>query len=179
MEPQKTLVTGGVRSGKSQFAENLLGARSGVTYLAPGPAPSAVTDPEWAARVAAHQAGRPADWTTVETHRLATALTEHPPPFLIDCLGTWVTAVVDELGSWDQPLAAWQSSFDQQLAELVEAWRAVEGPAVAVTNEVGWGLVSQYRSGRIFADLLGRTNQAMAAASDRVVLVVAGRALYL
>lgn len=179
MEPEKTLVTGGVRSGKSRYAEHLLAAHLEVTYLAPGPVPDPAKDPEWAARIAAHQLRRPARWTTVETDRLAEALTEHEPPFLIDCLGTWVTAVVDRLGTWEQPLAEWQSSFDAELAELVQAWGAADGLAVAVTNEVGWGLVSEYRSGRIFADLLGRTNQAIAAASDHVVLVVAGRPLYL
>jgi adenosylcobinamide kinase/adenosylcobinamide-phosphate guanylyltransferase len=55
----------------------------------------------------------------------------------------------------------------------------VPGVAVAVTNEVGWGLVSEHRSGRVFADLLGRTNQAVAAESEHLALVVAGRALYL
>ncbi len=55
------------------------------------------------------------------------------------------------------------------------AWRDVPGLAVAVTNEVGWGLVSEHRSGRLFTDLLGRVNTAMAAASDEVILVVAGR----
>ena len=53
------------------------------------------------------------------------------------------------------------------------------GTAVAVTNEVGWGLVSEHRSGRVFTDLLGRVNQAVAAASDEVILIVAGRALRL
>ena len=179
MKPERTLVTGGVRSGKSRYAEGLLSAYPGVTYLAPGPVPDPVADPEWAARIATHRAGRPASWTTVETAHLAEALAQHPPPFLLDCLGTWLTAVVDELGTWDVPLADWLGDFDARLTALVDAWRAVPGVAVAVTNEVGWGLVSEHRSGRVFTDLLGRTNQAVAAASDHVVLVVAGRALRL
>ncbi len=179
MEPEKTLVTGGVRSGKSRYAENLLAGQPEVTYLAPGPVPDPASDQEWAARIGAHRDRRPAGWTTVETDRLAEALTEHQPPFLVDCLGTWVTAVVDRLQTWDQPLVEWQASFDAELSELVRAWQAVDGLAVAVSNEVGWGLVSPYRSGRVFADLLGRTNQAIAEASDHVILVVAGRPLYL
>lgn len=178
MEPEKTLVTGGVRSGKSRFAESLLAAHPHVTYLAPGPVPDPAADPEWADRIAAHRAARPVGWTTVETDRLAQAMESREPPYLIDCLGTWVTAVVDGLGTWDAPLADWRPDFDTQLNALVEAWRAVPGVAVAVTNEVGWGLVSEHRSGRVFTDLLGRTNQAIAAASHQVVLVVAGRALY-
>jgi adenosylcobinamide kinase/adenosylcobinamide-phosphate guanylyltransferase len=179
MEPQKILITGGVRSGKSRYAEHLLSIHPDVTYLAPGPVPDPVADPEWAARITAHQEARPSSWRTVETSRVPEALTSHEPPILLDCLGTWLTAVVDGLGTWDLPLAQWQASFDNHLDELVQAWLDVPGLAVAVTNEVGMGLVSEHRSGRVFTDLLGRTNQALAAASDHVVLVVAGRALYL
>jgi adenosylcobinamide kinase/adenosylcobinamide-phosphate guanylyltransferase len=179
VEPDKTLVTGGARSGKSRYAEGLLSPHAHVTYLAPGPMPDPLADPEWAERVAAHRANRPDSWTTVETHRLAEALADSEPPILIDCLGTWLTAVVDELGTWELPLSEWQPQFDEQLSGLVVAWSAVPGQVVAVTNEVGWGVVCEHRSGRIFTDLLGRTNQAIAAASDQVVLMVAGRALSL
>ena len=177
--PQKVLVTGGVRSGKSRHAEALLASLDDVTYLAPGPVPDPTTDPEWAARVASHRARRPPSWRTVETADLAGALREAPGPVLVDCLGTWVTAVVDELGTWDQPLVAWQERFDVHLSALVATWEAHPALVVAVTNEVGWGLVSEHRSGRVFTDLLGRVNQAVAAHCDDVVLVVAGRALHL
>ena len=63
--------------------------------------------------------------------------------------------------------------------KLLQAWRTCSGPAVAVTNEVGWGLVSEHRSGRVFTDLLGQLNARFAEASDTVYLVVAGRALRL
>lgn len=176
--PARTLVTGGVRSGKSRYAENALRGQA-VTYVAPGPVPDPVTDPEWAERIARHRDSRPDGWRTLETTDVAGALRATTGPVLVDCLGTWLTAVVDELGTWEQPLQEWQPLFDARLDDLVAAWSAAEGPVVAVTNEVGWGLVSEYRSGRVFADLLGRTNQAVAAASDLVVLVVAGRALVL
>ena len=177
--PQKVLVTGGVRSGKSRHAEALLAGADGVTYVAPGPVPDPVADPERAARVAAHQAGRPASWRQVETADLATALRTADGPVLVDCLGTWVTAVVDGLGTWDQPLASWRDRFEVHLDALVAAWAAHPALVVAVTNEVGWGLVSEHRSGRVFTDLLGQVNQAVAAQCDDVVLVVAGRALHL
>ena len=98
---------------------------------------------------------------------------------MIDCLGTWLTAVIDRLGTWDEPLAAWEDDFHHELQDLIKAWQARRGTAVAVTNEVGWGLVSTYRSGRVFTELLGLVNQEMAAASDEVILVIAGRALRL
>ncbi len=179
MPAQKILVTGGVRSGKSRYAESLLVGASPVTYVAPGPVPDPDADPEWAARVGAHQAGRPASWRTVETADLAGALRAAEGAVLVDCLGTWVGAVVDDLGTWEQPLPTWQDRFDVGLDALVEAWRAHPGLLVAVTNEVGMGLVSEHRSGRVFTDLLGRVNQALAATCDDVVLLVAGRALHL
>ena len=179
MAAARTLITGGVRSGKSRIAEELLAAQSAVTYLAPGPIPDRRLDPEWADRVDAHRARRPAHWRTIETSELATALGAAPGAVLIDCLGTWVTAVVDQLGTWDQPLVTWQHRFDDHLDALIDAWRAAGGPLVAVTNEVGWSVVPEHRSGRTFRDLLGVTNQRMAAGSDDVLLVVAGRVLRL
>ena len=98
---------------------------------------------------------------------------------MIDCLGTWLTALIDRLGTWEQPFASWQSDFHNQLGDLVTAWRERRGLALAVTNEVGWGLVSPYQSGRVFTELLGQVNQEMAAASDEVILIIAGRALRL
>lgn len=176
---QKVLVTGGVRSGKSRYAEALLAGRDDVRYVAPGQPADPATDPEWAARVAAHQAGRPAAWQTAETIDLGKAIGTAGSAVLVDCLGTWVTGMVDALGTWDEPLTQWRGRFEEHLDALLQAWRAHPGTLVAVTNEVGWGLVSQHRSGRVFTDLLGRVNQAVAAECDDVVLVVAGRALHL
>jgi adenosylcobinamide kinase/adenosylcobinamide-phosphate guanylyltransferase len=176
---RRILVTGGVRSGKSAYAEGRLVDQPAVTYVAPGPVADPAADPEWAARIAQHQRRRPAHWTTCETIDLAAALRSGPPVIMIDCLGTWLTATIDAMGTWDQPLTDWRDAFDQRVTDLVDAWRGFDGLAVAVTNEVGWGLVSEHRSGRVFTDLLGRVNQQVAAASDELILVVAGRALAL
>ena len=172
----KVLVTGGVRSGKSRHAESLLDPASAVTYVAPGPSSSA-DDADWAARVAAHQLRRPPAWRTVETTDVAAAVAAAPGPVLVDCLGTWVTAVLDELAAWDAPHQAWGQALDARVEALVEAWTAAPGPLVAVTNEVGLGVVPAHRSGRVFRDVLGQVNQEVAAASDRVTLVIAGRTL--
>jgi adenosylcobinamide kinase/adenosylcobinamide-phosphate guanylyltransferase len=176
---RRILVTGGVRSGKSAYAEGRLVDQPAVTYVAPGPVADPAADPEWAARIARHQLQRPAHWTTLETTDLAAALRAAPTAIMIDCLGTWLTATIDVMGTWEQPLEHWRDTFDQRVADLVDAWREFDGLAVAVTNEVGWGLVSEHRSGRVFTDLLGRVNQQLAAASDELILVVAGRALAL
>ncbi len=104
MTARKVLVTGGMRSGKSRHAERLLAGEPHVTYVAPGPVPDPVADPEWAARIATHQSRRPDHWVTVETRKIAAVLRDSAPPIMIDCLGTWLTATIDHLGTWDQPL---------------------------------------------------------------------------
>ncbi len=175
--PRRILITGGSGSGKSRYAEGLFGPDERVTYIAPGALPDPENDAEWAERVAVHRRRRPAEWTTLETGDIIGALRQAPPPLLLDCLGTWLARHLDDVGAWERPRPEWQGAFDARLADLAAAWRGVPGRAVAVTNEVGWGLVSEHRSGRLFTDLLGRVNTAMAAASDEVILVVAGRPL--
>jgi adenosylcobinamide kinase/adenosylcobinamide-phosphate guanylyltransferase len=179
MPVRSTLVTGGVRSGKSTLAESLLREQLSVTYVAPGQIPDPVIDPEWAERVATHQARRPAHWHTVETVDVAAAVSAAAGAVLLDCLGTWVTAMVDHLQGWELPTSRWRPDFDSGVLDLVAAWRSAPGPLVAVTNEVGMGVVPEHRSGRLFRDLLGTVNQQIAAVSDDVLLVIAGRVLKL
>lgn len=173
------LVTGGVRSGKSRHAESLLSAEAPVSYLTPGYPADPAHDAEWAARVAAHQLRRPPAWRTVETLDLAAALADADGPVLIDCLGTWLTRLLDGWQAWDHDEAAWVPRLAEATAALAAAVRAHPADVVVVTNEVGWGLVSEYRAGRLFADHLGRVNQAVAAVSDQIILMVAGRPLTL
>jgi len=178
MASRRILVTGGTRSGKSAYAEKLLADQAAVTYLAPGPPADPATDPEWAGRIAVHQARRPAHWTTVETNDLPGALRAAAgEAVMIDSLGSWLTAALDRLEAWSTPPEAWTEPLADQVTDLVDAWRACRRIAVAVTNEVGLGLVSEHRSGRVFTDRLGDLNQAVARASDDVILMVAGRAL--
>lgn len=172
------LVTGGVRSGKSRHAEGLLDAHPDVTYVAPGPTTDEDTDPDWAQRIAAHRTRRPATWTTLESRDLAAALTT-PGPMLVDCLGTWLAAVLDGEQAWERPSALVHALVESRLSTAAAALRRATGPVVLVTNEVGLGVVPAHRSGRLFRDLLGITNQRLAAECDEVHLVVAGRVLVL
>jgi adenosylcobinamide kinase/adenosylcobinamide-phosphate guanylyltransferase len=173
------LVTGGVRSGKSRHAESLLSADAPVTYLTPGYPADPVKDAEWAARVAAHRLRRPPAWRTVESLELAAGIAEAPGPVLIDCLGTWLTRLMDGWQAWDDDAPEWASRLEAAVSGLAAAVAGHPSDVVVVTNEVGWGLVSEYRSGRLFADNLGRINQRVAASCDRVVLLVAGRPIVL
>lgn len=173
LTPRRTLVLGGARSGKSVTAERLLQAEPTVSYVATGLAPAAA-DAEWRARVQLHQDRRPAGWTTLETTDVAAAVRSARQPVLVDCLGGWLTALLDDAGAWAD-CAGWRARVDEQLDDLLAAWHAAPCPVVAVSNEVGAGVVPASASGRLFRDELGRLNTRMAAASERVLLVVAGR----
>lgn len=173
----RVLVTGGVRSGKSRHAEGLVGPGTAV-YVAPGPTAEEDPDPDWADRLAAHRARRPAAWRTWETRDLAASLTVEEP-VLVDCLGTWLTGVLDEAGLWDAPSDQVREHVGSLLDEALRALVARRQRAVLVTNEVGQGVVPEYRSGRLFRDLLGTVNQRVAEACEEVHLVVAGRVLVL
>lgn len=172
----RTLVLGGARSGKSRHAQQLLAGRSDVLYLAPGPVPDG-TDADWAARVAAHQQDRPATWTTLETTDVAAALESADRPVLVDCLATWLAAVLEEAGAWESADGdtGWSEHLDSEVERLRVAWGSVRVPVVAVSNEVGSGVVPGTRSGVLFRDALGRLNRILADASEDVRLVVAGR----
>jgi len=173
----RILVTGGVRSGKSRHAESLLSQAPSVTYVAPGPSVDEDSDPDWVARIAAHRARRSATWTTVESRDLASAL-RLDGPVLVDCLGTWLTGVLDSRGLWDASSDSVTSIVDALLDEVIGVLSARDD-VVLVTNEVGLGVVPSHRSGRLFRDLLGLVNQRLATTCDEVHLVVAGRVLRL
>ncbi|MBZ5734065.1 bifunctional adenosylcobinamide kinase/adenosylcobinamide-phosphate guanylyltransferase [Nocardioides sp. TRM66260-LWL] len=179
----RVLVTGGVRCGKSRHAESLLRGHDDVVYLAPGPVPEDADppDPDWQARIDRHRASRPAGWTTRESADLAGALRSVRGALLVDCLGTWLTRLLDD-GLWEasaeEVAAAVETALDDVVAAL--AGRPADaGPVVLVSNEVGWGVVPAHRSGRLFRDHLGVVNQRIAAVADEVHLVVAGRVLRL
>jgi adenosylcobinamide kinase/adenosylcobinamide-phosphate guanylyltransferase len=185
VRPHRTLIVGGARSGKSREAELRLSGQSAVTYLAAGPwadssAGQAALDAEWVARVAAHRAARPAWWHTKETLDLAGALRRETGALLIDGIGTWLAAIMDEAGAWSDPPAADVAGVLAGRADdLVGAWRQTSALVAAVTDQVGAGLVPPYPAGRMFRDQLGWLNQRIAAESDLVLQVVAGRVLTL
>ncbi|NKZ06394.1 bifunctional adenosylcobinamide kinase/adenosylcobinamide-phosphate guanylyltransferase [Actinomadura latina] len=166
--PFRTLLLGGSRSGKSAEAEMRLAACPDVRYVATGPVRD--DDPEWTARVAAHRLRRPAWWRTAETTDLADVLASGTGAVLVDGIGTWLAAAMDETAAWDDP-----SRAAPRIDALVAAWRATAARVVAVSDEVGLSLVPATPSGRAFRDMLGLVNQRLAAESEEAALVVAGR----
>ncbi|MFY9492824.1 MAG: bifunctional adenosylcobinamide kinase/adenosylcobinamide-phosphate guanylyltransferase [Mycobacterium sp.] len=167
----RTLVLGGIRSGKSRWAEaaiteNLTDGDT-VCYVATGAALTA--DPDWEQRIAAHRHRRPPSWSTAETAEVAALLRTDPTtPVLVDDLGGWLTAVLDRSG-WDA------GSIEDDVEELVAAVGRASTDLVLVSPEVGLTVVPATAAGRRFADELGSLNQRLADCCDRVVLVVAGQ----
>lgn len=166
----RTLVLGGIRSGKSAWAESALTEMAGVRYIATGAVPEG--EPSWRQRINEHRRRRPSDWSTVETGDVAGELRAHPGrPTLVDDLGGWLTGVLDGRG-WDG------SPVDDDVDELVGAVDTFTAPLVLVSPEVGLSVVASTTAGRVFTDELGRLNQRLAGVCDQVVLVVAGQPLW-
>jgi adenosylcobinamide kinase/adenosylcobinamide-phosphate guanylyltransferase len=168
----RTLVLGGIRSGKSRWAEEAiaksLAPGQPVRYLASGLAGQ--DDAAWAHRVAQHRDRRPAHWSTVETDDITTQLRQSPDtPTLVDDLGAWLTSTLDRHQAWEN------GSVAAPVADMIAAVSAFGSTLVLVSPEVGLTVVPATASGRRFADELGTLNQRIAALCDQVVLVVAGQ----
>jgi len=155
------VLIGGARSGKSSLAVRLA-AESGapVVFIATGEA----RDAEMEQRIARHRADRPAGWETVEEPlQLHVAIESAPPDacVVVDCLSLWVANLLEQ-------------GADPDLRVPLR-----DGPTIAVSNEVGLGVVPATPLGRAYRDVLGRVNAAWATAADEAYFVVAGKALRL
>ncbi|MEU7042329.1 bifunctional adenosylcobinamide kinase/adenosylcobinamide-phosphate guanylyltransferase [Streptomyces varsoviensis] len=177
--PRRTLVLGGARSGKSVEAERRLEAFPDVTYVATGGTRDG--DQEWAERISTHRERRPASWRTAETCDLPPLLAADGPPLLIDCLSLWLTDAMDSVGAWSDDTWAngGAKALRERVDELVAAVRATRRTMVAVSNEVGSGVVPATPAGRRFRDELGRLNAGVAAECEHVLLTVAGQSMTL
>jgi adenosylcobinamide kinase/adenosylcobinamide-phosphate guanylyltransferase len=162
----KTLVLGGVRSGKSRHAESV--AREAVgstTVIATGTA----GDEEMAARIAAHRARRPAHWTVIEEPlHLSSALTRASNAdsvIIIDCLTLWLSNLL---------LHTNPRLLDNEVEGLIATLPELPGSLILVGNEVGFGIMPINDLARRFGDAAGLLHQRLAAACDQVVLMIAG-----
>lgn len=167
----KTLILGGVRSGKSRLAEQLaLESGLPVTYLAtaqPG-------DPEMAARIAHHRQRRPGHWRLVEEpYQLAEALREHARDghcVLVECLTLWLTNLL---------LDPDPSRYRRQREALLAALPTLPGRIILVGNETNMGVIPMGELSRRFCDESGWLHQELAQICERVLLTVAGLPLTL
>ena len=164
--PKIVLVVGGVRSGKSRYAQELAMRGQRVAFLATAEA----RDDDMRQRIARHREERPESWTTFETPvDLEQAVTECGRQYdtlLIDCLTLWVSNLMEHERDHERVLA--------RAERLAQALREMPCSVILVSNEVGSGIVPESELGRSYRDLLGFTNQRVAAAADEVILLVAG-----
>lgn len=159
-----TLITGGQRSGKSRYAQELaLSLSSSPIYLAT----SRVWDEEHRTRINRHKEERGIEWTTIEEEKELSNYNYEGKVVLIDCITLWSTNFFFDLESnVDLALEALQSEFEELIKQ--------EAQFILVTNEIGMGEMSQNDLQRKFADLQGWLNQYIASRADEVYLMVSG-----
>jgi adenosylcobinamide kinase / adenosylcobinamide-phosphate guanylyltransferase len=162
-----TLVLGGARSGKSRWAQEQAARFSRVTYLATAQA----GDSEMREKIARHRRERPRAWRTVEVPKdlpeTIRSESTGADVLLIDCFTLYVANVMrtgNKSGGHNS----------SRIRELRDAIDSSTTSIIAVSNEVGSGVVPAFRSGRVYRDMLGQLNQELAAIADTVVLMVAG-----
>jgi adenosylcobinamide kinase/adenosylcobinamide-phosphate guanylyltransferase len=164
---QKILVLGGCRSGKSrhalQLAEKIGNSRLFVATCVP-------RDDEMRSRVEKHREDRDESWRTLEVPvDIAETITRHSPStdvMLVDCLTLWMNNLLMEIPDVDE--------IGNHIHRLAESIGTAECSVILVSNEVGSGIVPENAMVRLYRDLAGWTNQAMAEVCDKVVLTVAG-----
>jgi adenosylcobinamide kinase/adenosylcobinamide-phosphate guanylyltransferase len=182
MENKKiVIVLGGSRSGKSEFAEGLVGKRDRVTYIAT----LSAGDNEMARRVDTHRARRPEAWQTVEEPcRLAQRIAEidsEPGVIIVDCLSGWLSNLLLKEDSWAENNST-RNQEEILMSEVEELGRIllrVKSTVIIVSSEVGMGIVPAYSMGRLFRDVNGRANRYLVGIADEAYLLLSGLPLNL
>lgn len=172
------LVTGGARSGKSDYALSRAQAIAGPHFFL---ATCPVIDPEMEERIARHKADRQNGmWQTIEEElELAETLNSLEPHSvcLVDCLTLWVNNLL--YLAEKSKLSFGEDEMQDRCEELIHVAAEYQGTLICVSNEVGLGIVPDNASARLYRDLVGRCNKMLAAAADEVVLVSCGLPLFL
>jgi adenosylcobinamide kinase / adenosylcobinamide-phosphate guanylyltransferase len=175
------LITGGARSGKSSYAENLAKEfNEDVLYIA-----TAIPfDDEMKDRIAKHKERRPANWHTFEGYRNLKQVFENDKitfgVILLDCITVMVTNLMFDLIGEDvellsaEALARVEMEVMKEVSDFVSSIERTSKTVMFVTNELGSGLVPEYKLGRIFRDIAGRVNQYLAGRADEVFMTVCG-----
>ena len=170
MNKKLTLILGGMRSGKSSFAQELASSGDKVLFLAT----AEPLDHEMDARIRAHKKSRPDHWDTLEEPlELASALVpilHRYDTMLLDCLTVWVSNLLHSTPDF----SANRRDIPSDVEALLDVYRRSEASWIIVSNEVGLGLVATTELGRAFTDELGRVNRLIAAEADIVYFMTAG-----
>ncbi len=175
-----TIVTGGARSGKSSYAENLYKDSLDVCYIAT----SLVADEEMKDRVEKHRESRPIEWRTFEGFRKLTRALGQEKNYLLDCLTVMTSNIMFDISKDQEKISPkMQKQIEDEIVgevlDLMEEVRARNYNLVMVTNEVGSSIVPEYHISRVFRDIQGRVNQRVAKVCDEAYLVALGYAVRL
>ncbi len=170
MTKELILILGGARSGKSALAERLARQRERVLFAATAEA----LDADMERRIAVHRSQRPSAWRTLEEPLdPASAIQEAVDGYeicLLDCLTLWVSNLMLSMEGCPEA----ERDILSAVERLLEVYERSSATWIVVSNEVGLGIVPSSPLGRLYRDILGRVNQAVAARADRVYLTVAG-----
>ena len=174
MKPRRIFILGGSRSGKSTFAQKLAHEfGKDVLFVATAEA----GDEEMARRIATHRKNRPKGWRTLEaTTKIGKQIEENAGDaevIIVDCLTLLVSNLLMPLGQNADSQTA-SRVVRAELNGLLKCLDRVDATFIIVSNEVGLGLVPPYPLGRLYRDLLGEVNQAMARQADEVYFMTAG-----
>ena len=157
-------ITGGQRSGKSRYAQQLAEQKSAnPIYLAT----ARVWDTDFNERIKQHQADRGKHWTTIEEEKHISKLDLHDKTVLLDCITLWLTNIFHDN----------EYRVEEALAQAKEEWTGFiqqDFTIIVVSNELGMGVIPEHESARKFADLQGWMNQYIASLADTVYLMVSG-----
>ncbi len=175
------LVTGGSRSGKSKFAEQLARAEgNNVLYIAT----AIPIDDEMKHRIKMHRDQRPVEWITLEAYKeldtVVKPIINGKNAVLLDCVTVMITNLLFDNGEADwehirqEEIMLVEDKIKEQFNRLIDLAVDSAVPFILVTNELGMGLVPEYPLGRIYRDIAGRINQALAAAAAEVYFCVSG-----
>lgn len=171
------LVTGGSRSGKSKYAESLYNDKTDILYIAT----AIVTDDEMRERIQRHKHDRNQKWETYEGFKnLDKAVASFSGSgIILDCITIMVTNLLfekefnyDNFNAEDMEII--REKVENEIKLLVDSAREKNLDLVMVTNEVGYGIVPEYKLSRIYRDLAGFVNQYVASICDEVYLVACG-----
>jgi len=169
-----TLILGGARSGKSSYAQSLAEeSDQSVTFLATAQA----LDEEMSARIKKHRAERPAGWETLEIPLAISSYVQQikTDVVILDCMTLLVTNLMMQFVKDDLvDETPFTQAVQKEVDDLIAGIREQNQHWLIISNEVGLGLVPPYQMGRIYRDLLGWSNQRLARAADKVILMVAG-----
>lgn len=173
-----TLVTGGARSGKSTFAENLINKEQNVVYIA-----TAIPfDKEMKDRIKKHRDSRPSNWYTIERYKefeevMSIDILSNAEYVLVDCITLMITnLLLENSNDFDNTSMEEIDEIEKNIFKEIDKLLNVVAnkKVIIVTNEIGMGIVPDNLLSRVFRDIAGRVNQYIAKKADYVYLLVSG-----